>query len=241
MACSAPAGPALEGGQIKHGMRGAVGAIERVSLDDDVHCGVIGDTAPVGICGSGLIDAVAKMLDAGVLNGMGRMRNTRLHTLPGAVRERLVGSKEERAFVLVWGDHAAGDDDISLTQLDVRQFQLAKGAIFAGILMLQEVMDVPDERIDELLLCGGFGNYINIESAVRVRLLPALPVEKITYMGNAAHLGAQIALLSETERRHAGEIARRVEHVALATRTEFQTIFVNAMNLEEDESLAVSL
>ena len=199
MACSAPAGPALEGGQIKHGMRGAVGAIERVEIDDDVHCGVIGDTAAIGICGSGLIDAVAKMLDAGVLNGMGRMRNTRLHTLPGAVRERLVGSKEERAFVLVWGEHAGGNDDISLTQLDVRQFQLAKGAIFAGILMLQEVMDVPDERIDELLLCGGFGNYINIESAVRVRLLPALPVEKITYVGNAAHLGAQIALLSESE------------------------------------------
>ena len=222
-------------------MRGAVGAIERVNLDDDVHCGVIGDAAAIGICGSGLIDAVAKMLDAGVLNGMGRMRYTRLDALPEAVRERLVGNKEHRAFVLVWGEHAGGNDDISLTQLDVRQFQLAKGAIFAGILMLQEVMDVPDERIDELLLCGGFGNFINIESAVRVRLLPALPVEKITYVGNAAHLGAQIALLSETERRHAGEIARRVEHVALATRTEFQTIFVNAMNLEEDESLVVSL
>ena len=241
MACSAPAGPALEGGQIKHGMRGAVGAIERVNLDDDVRCGVIGDAAAIGICGSGLIDAVAKMLDAGVLNGMGRMRYTRLDALPEAVRERLVGKKEDRAFVLVWGEHAGGNDDISLTQLDVRQFQLAKGAIFAGILMLQEVMDVPDERIDELLLCGGFGNYINIESAVRVRLLPALPIERITYVGNAAHLGAQIALLSETERRLAGEIAKRVEHVALATRAEFQSIFVNAMNLEEDESLIVSL
>ena len=241
MACSAPAGPALEGGQIKHGMRGAVGAIERVNLDEDVHCGVIGDAAAIGICGSGLVDAVAKMLDAGVLNGMGRMRYTRLDALPEAVRKRLVGNKVDRAFVLVWGEHAGGNDDISLTQLDVRQFQLAKGAIFAGILMLQEVMDVPDERIDELLLCGGFGNYINVESAVRVRLLPALPIEKITYVGNAAHLGAQIALLSETERRLADEIARRVEHVALATRAEFQTIFVNAMNLEEDESLVVSL
>ena len=241
MACSAPAGPALEGGQIKHGMRGAVGAIERVNLDDDVHCGVIGDAAAIGICGSGLVDAVAKMLDAGVLNGMGRMRYTRLDALPEAVRKRLVGNKVDRAFVLVWGEHAGGNDDISLTQLDVRQFQLAKGAIFAGILMLQEVMDVPDERIDELLLCGGFGNYINVESAVRVRLLPALPIERITYVGNAAHLGAQIALLSETERRLASEIAKRVEHVALATRAEFQAIFVNAMNLEEDESLVVSL
>ena len=241
MACSAPAGPALEGGQITHGMRGAVGAIERVELNDDVHCGVIGDTPAIGICGSGLIDAVAKMLDGGVLNGMGRMRWTSLDALPEAIRKRLVGEKETRAFVLVWGDHAGNNDDITLTQLDVRQFQLAKGAIFAGILMLQEVMNVPDEQIDELLLCGGFGNYISVESAVRVRLLPALPVEKITYVGNAAHLGAQIALLSETERRRADEIAKRVEHVALATRTEFQTIFVNAMNLEEDESLTVSL
>ena len=241
MACSAPAGPALEGGQITHGMRGAVGAIERVELNDDVHCGVIGDTAAIGICGSGLVDAVAKMLDGGVLNGMGRMRRTSLDALPEAIRKRLVGDKETRAFVLVWGDHAGNNDDITLTQLDVRQFQLAKGAIFAGILMLQEVMNVPDEQIDELLLCGGFGNYISVESAVRVRLLPALPVEKITYVGNAAHLGAQIALLSETERRRADEIAKRVEHVALATRTEFQTIFVNAMNLEEDESLTVSL
>ena len=132
MACSAPAGPALEGGQIRHGMRGAVGAIERVELDDDVRCGVIGDTAPIGICGSGLIDAVAKMLDAGVLNGMGRMRKTRLDSLPVAIRERLVGDREERGFVLVWGEHTGGSDDITLTQLDVRQFQLAKGAIFAG-------------------------------------------------------------------------------------------------------------
>ena len=241
MACSAPAGPALEGGQITHGMRGATGAIERVEIDDDVRCGVIGDAAPIGICGSGLIDAVAKMLDAGVLNGMGRMRKNGLDALPGAVRARLVGEKEKRAFVLVRREHAGGSDDIALTQLDVRQFQLAKGAIFAGILMLQEVMDVPDERIDELLLCGGFGNYLNIESAVRIRLLPALPVERITYVGNAAHLGAQIALLSEAERRRADEIARRVEHVALATRAEFQAIFVNAMNLEEDEGLTVVL
>ena len=241
MACSAPAGPALEGGQIRHGMRGAVGAIERVELDEDVRCGVVGDAAPIGICGSGLIDAVAKMLDAGVLNAMGKMRKTRLDSLPGAIRERLVGDKEERAFVLVWSERSGSGGDITLTQLDVRQFQLAKGAIFAGILMLQEVMEVPDEKIDELLLCGGFGNYVNIESAVRVRLLPALPVEKITYVGNASHLGAEIALLSEVERQRAGEIARRVEHVALATRVEFQSIFVNAMNLEEDESVAVSL
>jgi uncharacterized 2Fe-2S/4Fe-4S cluster protein (DUF4445 family) len=232
MACSAPAGPALEGGQIRHGMRGAVGAIERVELDDDVHCGVIGNTPAIGICGSGLIDAVAKMFDAGVLNGMGRMRKTHLDALPEAVRKRLVGDKEQRAFVLVWGEQAGNGDDITLTQLDVRQFQLAKGAIFAGILMLQEVMDVPDERIDELLLCGGFGNYINTESAVAIRLLPNLPLDRITYVGNAAHLGAQMALLSERERERAEELAKRIEHVALAARPDFQDIFVDGMAFE---------
>ena len=242
MACSAPAGPALEGGQIKHGMRGAVGAIERVRSrrrralrSHRRHRSRRNLRLRPHRCGRE--DARCRRAQRNGANAQ--------HAASTPCRGPCASAwwEARRNAPSCWSGakHAGGNDDISLTQLDVRQFQLAKGAIFAGILMLQEVMDVPDERIDELLLCGGFGNYINIESAVRVRLLPALPVEKITYVGNAAHLGAQIALLSETERRHAGEIARRVEHVALATRTEFQTIFVNAMNLEEDESLAVSL
>ena len=240
MACSAPAGPALEGAQIAHGMRGAMGAIEKVAIDEDVTCDVIGDVPAMGICGSGLIDAVSKMLDSGVLDGAGRLRRTDMEALPAAVGKRIVGGKGERAFVLQWADDAGKDEDITLTQLDVRQLQLAKGAIYAGILMLQEVMQIPDDDIEEVLLCGGFGNYINIESAIGIRLLPPLPLDKITYMGNAAHLGAQMALLSESERRQADAIAERVEHVALATRPEFQIIFVDAMNLSDDPALKLS-
>jgi uncharacterized 2Fe-2S/4Fe-4S cluster protein (DUF4445 family) len=231
MACSAPAGPAFEGGQITHGMRGAMGAIERVSIDDDVACQVVGDAPAIGICGSGLIDAVARMLDAKILDPAGRLRRADAEPCSPPIRRRLVEREDGRAFVLVSAEHAGKGEDIVLTQIDIRQLQLAKGAIYAGILMLQRLMAVADDDIDELLLAGGFGNYVNIESAVRIRLLPALPLARIRYVGNAAHVGAQMALLSETERRRAAAIARRVEHVALATRPEFQEIFVDACNL----------
>lgn len=231
MACSAPAGPAFEGGQIKHGMRGAVGAIEAVSIADDIKCDVIGDVPALGICGSGLIDAVAKMLDAGVVDGGGRLRHEGMEGLPPKVRERIVPDGKGRAFVLVPKAVAAHGEDITLTQMDIRQLQLAKGAIYSGILMLQRIMDVPDDKIDELLLAGGFGNYVNIDSAVRIRLLPPLKPERIIYVGNAALRGAEMALVSEAERLGAETIARGIEHVALATRMEFQEIFVEACKL----------
>ena len=129
---------------------------------------------------------------------------------------------------------AGKNEDIVLTQMDIRQLQLAKAAIYAGIVMLQQLMGVADQDIEELLLAGGFGNYVNIANAVRIRLLPALPVERIRYVGNAAHVGAQMALLSETERQRAGSVVREIEHVALATRPEFQDIFVDACNLTTD-------
>ena len=111
-----------------------------------------------------------------------------------------------------------------------RQLQLAKSAIYSGILMLRDVMGIKSEEIAELMLCGGFGNYISIESSVKIRLLPELPLDRITYMGNAAAIGAQMALLSETERLRSFDLAQGIEHVALAARPEFQAIFVEGMN-----------
>ena len=230
MACSAPAGPALEGAQIRHGMRGAMGAIEDVRIDEDVRCGVIGATSAIGICGSGLIDACAKMVESGVMDTSGRLRMRRREQLPAAVAARLRTTDAGRhEFVLVWDADAGKGEDVTLTQGDIRQLQLAKSAIYSGIVMLQQVMGVDDADLAELMLCGGFGNYISIESAVTIRLLPDLPIDRITYVGNAAHLGAQMALLSERERTRAEELARRIEHVALATRPEFQDIFVDGM------------
>jgi uncharacterized 2Fe-2S/4Fe-4S cluster protein (DUF4445 family) len=239
VACSAPAGPALEGAQIKHGMRGALGAIERVEIGDDVTCGVIGGVPAIGICGSGLIDAVAKMLDAKILDPSGLLRTDERDLLTPALRDRLVDRDGERQFVLVWAAEAGNGQDIAITQQDVRQLQLAKGAIYSGILMLKKVMGVPDEQIKELMLAGGFGNYISIESAVRIHLLPELPVERIRYVGNAAALGAQMALLSETERQRAVELARRIEHVSLAARPDFQDIFIEAICFPGDATAAL--
>lgn len=229
--CSAPAGPALEGGQIRHGMRAAVGAIEKVEIAEDVVCGIVGGAPPIGICGSGLIDAVAKMLDAKVLDTSGLLRLEEREQLPPALRDRLVERDGEREFVLVWAPESGNGRDIMITQQDVRQLQLAKGAIYSGILMLKKVMGVTDDEITELMLAGGFGNYINIQSAIRIRLLPALPVERIRYVGNAAALGAQLALLSETERERTISLAQEIEHVSLAARPDFQEIFIEAICL----------
>jgi uncharacterized 2Fe-2S/4Fe-4S cluster protein (DUF4445 family) len=231
MACSAPAGPALEGAQIRHGMRGAVGAIDRVWLHDrDLRFHVIGDGLPQGICGSGLIDAVAAALDLGLVDWTGLIQIERRGRFPAALADRLVERGEERLVVLAPRGAAAGGGEIVLTQDDIRQVQLAKGAIGGGIRMLQHVLRVPDEALTDLMLAGGFGNYLSIRSAVRIGLIPALPLERIRYVGNAAALGAQLALVSEVERARAERLARSVEHLSLATHPDFQDLFVEAMN-----------
>ena len=229
-ACSAPAGPALEGAQIRHGMRGALGAIDRVAIGPDVEVHTIGEAAPLGICGSGIIDALAGMLDAGIIDHTGLIQVDHRDRLPPRLRERVVVRGEERQFILVSPGEAGAASEIVLTQDDVRQVQLAKGAIASGVAMLQHVAGIPSEQIAELMLAGGFGNYISIRSALRIGLVPALPLEKIRYVGNAASLGAQLCLVSEAERQRAERVARSIEHVSLAAHPDFQDIFVECMN-----------
>ncbi|MGI9295780.1 MAG: ASKHA domain-containing protein, partial [Pseudomonadales bacterium] len=229
MACSAPAGPALEGAQIRHGMRGAVGAIEKISFDDDVKCQVIGNSAPIGICGSGMIDGVAAMLDSGALNESGLINLENRSNLPKKMASRLRNGDDRDEFVLCWADDSGNSEDITLNQSDIRQLQLAKGAICSGVMMLQKVLSIDSDQMKEVLLCGGFGNYISTRSAVRIRLLPGFQLDKITYFGNAAGLGAKMALLSEKERERASTLAEEIEHVSLATHPDFQEIFVEAL------------
>jgi uncharacterized 2Fe-2S/4Fe-4S cluster protein (DUF4445 family) len=242
VACSTAAGPAFEGSHITHGMRGALGAIDKVRIDTDVHCHVIGDGPARGICGSGLVDAVAQMLAAGVLTSTGRFlrwAEAEQHpTLSPELRTRLIGENQQRAFILVPSAETETGDPIVLTQQDIRELQLAKGAIRAGIATLMQTLGVTTEDITELLLAGAFGNYLDPRSAVRIGLLPALSLEKIRSVGNAAGLGAQLALLSTAARQEADAIALHTEHVALTNNLEFQRIFAESMGFPEQETIA---
>jgi uncharacterized 2Fe-2S/4Fe-4S cluster protein (DUF4445 family) len=232
-ACSAPAGPAFEGGQIRHGMRGASGAIDRATIDDDVRVHTIGDADALGICGSGLLDLVAGLLRAGVIDWTGLIQVEQRDGLGPRLRERVVMRGEERQVIVLRRGEAGAPREIVLTQDDVRQLQLAKGAIASGIAMLQHVAGVPDERVSELMLAGGFGNYLSIDSAVRIGLIPALAPGRIRYVGNAASLGAQLCVLAEPERARAETIARSIEHVSLAAHPDFEQIFVDCMNFPQ--------
>src|SRR5438874_5807702 len=151
-ACSAPAGPALEGAQIRHGMRGALGAIDRVAVDDDIHVHTIGEADPLGICGSGLIDLLAGLLDTGVIDWTGLIRVEAREALPPKLRERVVMRGEERQVIVLRPGEAGARGEIVLTQDDVRQVQLAKGAIASGVAMLQHVARLPDSTVPELVL-----------------------------------------------------------------------------------------
>ena len=228
IACSAPAGPAFEGAQITHGMRGAQGAIERVEIGDDITCGVIGGDAAIGICGSGLIETCARAADAGILKGSGAIRPN--GTTPEPILDRIRKGENGQEIVLVWGKDSGKGEDITLTQGDVRQLQLAKSAIHSGVAMLMREADVTSDTLSELMVCGGFGNYIDLASAVRIRLLPELPVDRITYAGNAALMGAQMALLSDDEIDLAKDLVGRIEHIALAARPDFQDFFIDGMS-----------
>jgi uncharacterized 2Fe-2S/4Fe-4S cluster protein (DUF4445 family) len=234
-ACSAPAGPALEGAQIRHGMRAALGAIDRVSLEGgDLRLHAIGEGPAQGICGSGLIDAIASLLSVGAIDWTGLIDVEGRDRLPPPLRQRLEMRGEDRVVVLARAGEAGAAREIVLSQEDVRQVQLCKGAIASGVAMLQRLAGVADADVSELMLAGGFGNYLSIPSARGIGIIPpGLPESKIRYVGNAAALGAQLALMSEAERARADAIARRIEHVSLAAHPDFQDVFVDCMNFPQ--------
>jgi uncharacterized 2Fe-2S/4Fe-4S cluster protein (DUF4445 family) len=231
-AASAAAGPAFEGARISQGMRAALGAIDRVEIGEDVSYHVIGEVAPRGLCGSGLVDAVAELVRLGIVTEAGRMLSRREASgLPEKVAERLVGKGAEVRFVLAWPDEAWGGEGVAVTAGDVRETQLAKAALYGGMELLLEELGARPGDIEELLLAGAFGNYIRRESAVGIGLIPALRADRIRSIGNGAGVGARLVLCSTEERRRAEEIARRVQHVDLSARKDFYDRFADAMML----------
>lgn len=231
LATAAPAGPAFEGAQIKCGMRASNGAIEGVSIQDDVRLQVIGgDLAPIGICGSGLVDAVAELIKVGLVDKSGRLARVDQvrGKLPDAIVDRLIQVNGVRSFLLT-----SPREGIVLTQPDIRALQFAKGAIGAGVQVLLQRMGVTPDDLFEVLLAGSFGSYINPSSARAIGLVPWLPVERIVAVGNAAGEGAKIALLSFREREAANRIPDFIEYVELSGRPEFNDIFTEALAFPE--------
>jgi len=229
LACSTAAGPALEGARIRYGMRAAAGAIDRVDIEGDrVTVWTIGDAPPVGLCGTGLIDAVAALVAAGVVEPTGRMRTAdEVAAAAPGLAKRIRTADGEVSFCLV--EPEGGGHAILLTQRDVREVQLAKGAIAAGIASLLDEYGAALEDVEEVLLAGAFGNYIRPERARAIGLLPEVPLEKVRFVGNAAGAGARMLLVNRNLRLVAADVAKGVEHVELSRRPDFQTRFADAM------------
>ncbi|GAB4572343.1 MAG: ASKHA domain-containing protein [Anaerolineae bacterium] len=237
LSASSPTGPALEGAHIKHGQRAAPGAIERVRIDPDTGCvryRVIGDDRwsdelqpgeslrPTGICGSGIIEAVAELFLHGLLEPGGRFAADASERCPairpdGSVAELMLAPAEE----------TASGEPIVVTQKDIRAIQLAKGALYTGARMLMEAMGV--ERVDRIRLAGAFGSYIDPRHAMIIGMLPDCPLEHVQAVGNAAGDGARIALLNVDQRAQAREAARRVQYIETGGNASFQEHFVEAI------------
>jgi uncharacterized 2Fe-2S/4Fe-4S cluster protein (DUF4445 family) len=229
-AASTAAGPAFEGARISCGMRAAHGAIEKVVLDDDVRCSVIGNCPPVGLCGSGLIDLAAELLKHGIVSSAGRLLppGELPPSLPPALRQRVrIGPDGQGEFLLAEGE---GDSTLTLSQRDVRELQLASGAIRAGIVILLKNAGLKTTDLKSVLLAGGFGSFIRRSNAQRIGLLPAdIDHSRIHYVGNVSLSGARWALLSCEARRWAEKLARHTSHVQLSSDADFQNEFAEAM------------
>jgi uncharacterized 2Fe-2S/4Fe-4S cluster protein (DUF4445 family) len=229
LVASCAAGPAFEGAQIQHGTRAMPGAIERVERQDhDLLVHTIGGVPAIGICGSGLFDAVAVLLEIGIVDGMGRI--TSCDGLPSKLAQRLRGEGPHRQVTLVTAERTANGHPIVITQRDVRQVQLAKGAVRAAVELLLAEAGLKAEDVGEVMLAGAFGNYVNPHSILRMGMLPpAIAEERVHGIGNAAGAGAALALLSVSQRQRAAELACQATHVELFTRPQFQEVFADAM------------
>jgi len=231
LATAAPAGPAFEGGAIRCGMRAADGAIEVIRLSDDLELSVIGDVAPRGLCGSGLVDGVAELVRVGLLDASGRfVADEVAKEVAPALADRLTYLGKERVFVLHRERPDADPaDGVVLTQRDVRELQFAKAAISTGWTLLMEELGLEHRDIQQVLLAGSFGSYLSAASAVRIGLVPKLPVLRIVAAGNVAGEGAKMVLLSIRERTGALALLEEVTYVELSDRPDFNDRFVDLL------------
>ena len=238
IACSTAAGPALEGAKIEQGMRGAEGAIDHVWMEDGKLCySVIGDVAPIGICGSGLIDAAAVLFENGVVMKTGRMLvGSKLDAaveegrVPQDLARRVQRDEEGKRFVLAEAGDSGIDGPVYVSQQDVGELQLAKGAIAVGVELLAEELGYAVEDIRHVLVAGAFGNYMSAHGACAIGLIDPVLEERIEPIGNAAGEGARLVALSRAERERCKRMSAATEFLELAVHPEFQERFAHALN-----------
>ena len=214
--CSCAAGPALEGMNISCGMRAEPGAVEHVVLEDDkVTLGIIGNTAPKGLCGSGLLEAVSQAVGKGIINRAGRVSGNSIFTD--------LDENGKRRIVL---DEKNG---IYLTQNDIRQVQFCKGAILSGIITLMDELKLEEQDIDRVIVAGQFGKHLNPESLTGAQLIPSSLGDRISYIGNSSMVGAQLCLINGEERRHAEQIAKNIEYIELSVSSGYEKRFTKCL------------
>jgi len=222
LSCSTASGPAFEGAHIRFGMRAAPGAIERVRLiDNQVLWETVEGQPPVGICGSGILDAVAQLRQAGVIDRRGKMAPV------GRVQQGEHGPE----FVLVSAQDSGLGREITISRQDVGEIQLAKAAMATGWQLLLEETGVREPELDRVVVAGAFGTYIDVEQAILIGMLPDIPQDRFDQVGNVAGTGARMALVSRAERERAACIARRVEYIEMTVHPDFQSRFTRALNL----------
>jgi uncharacterized 2Fe-2S/4Fe-4S cluster protein (DUF4445 family) len=239
LACSAAAGPAFEGGNLRFGIRASPGAISEIMLKNkNIKYSTIAGQAPRGITGSAVVDAISEFLRVDAINSSGSIDDlTARRWLKYPKRVKLKKSQEPTSqcdlilpeLKIVDKEDSAFNTAITITQNDVREIQLAKAAIQTGIEILLDEMDLTADDIDLLYLAGAFGNYINPKSAMGIRLIPKIPYYRIIPIGNAAGASAKLLLKSHSARKHANTIAKKIEYIDLATNPDFQDTFINNM------------
>ncbi|MEG6571677.1 ASKHA domain-containing protein [[Clostridium] cellulosi] len=227
--CAVAAGPAFEGGNIKCGVGGVKGAIYSVDLDKPDICKTIGDEQACGICGSGVIDAVSELLKHDIIDHTGRFADKE-EISNVDLRDRLIEDNDGRQFILA--EKSQQGHPIAITQKDIREVQLAKAAVAAGIQVLLKESGVSCEDIEKVYVAGGFGSYMNIESALNIGLIPSELKDKISFVGNTAGMGAVLYLLSKRYREKAETITRRAAYIELSNKPEFQNFYIENMTFE---------
>ena len=222
--CSCASGPAFEGAHIIHGMRAAPGAIERVQIKDgEIKLFTIDDQPPIGICGSGILDVVAEMKTANLMDEKGAIKKGAPFTRQDA--------KDLSELLLVPEAESGNQKDITISRKDVNEIQLAKAAIRAGLDILLAEAGIEAEDIDKVLVAGAFGTYISVPNAIEIGMFPDIPLDRFQQVGNAAGMGAVQALISIKYRNLISEVIKDVDYIELTTYDDFQKLYMNAMYL----------